>query len=146
MQKHAIRRLPQSNAREAVWQLLMRPSFPGAQVVVQVDWLKGNFPLASRQSCAIPKCSSKDINETAFSVVQKATGQAPPPALKPEKNPASFAFGHNLIWWQITGPRLARRTTQRFDTARLSAWERARQSFPANPFTSTFPPATLYVV
>jgi len=42
----------------------------------------------------MPKRSSKDINETAFSVVQQAAGQAPPPpAPKPEKNPAAVALG-----------------------------------------------------
>jgi hypothetical protein len=39
----------------------------------------------------MPKRSSKDLNETAFSIVQQVTGQAPPP--KPEKNPAAVALG-----------------------------------------------------
>jgi hypothetical protein len=38
----------------------------------------------------MPKRSSKDINETAFSIVQQVTGQSPP---KPEKNPAAVALG-----------------------------------------------------
>jgi hypothetical protein len=38
----------------------------------------------------MPKRSSKDLNQTAFSVVQQATGQANP---KPEKNPAAVALG-----------------------------------------------------
>jgi hypothetical protein len=38
----------------------------------------------------MPKRSSRDINETAFSVVQQITGQAKP---KPEKNPAAVALG-----------------------------------------------------
>jgi hypothetical protein len=38
----------------------------------------------------MPKRSSKgDINQTAFAVVQQATGQA----AKPEKNPAAVALG-----------------------------------------------------
>jgi hypothetical protein len=42
----------------------------------------------------MPKRSSKDINETAFAVVQQATGQAPPqPPPKPEKNPAAVTLG-----------------------------------------------------
>ena len=40
----------------------------------------------------MPKRSSKDINETAFSVVQQATGQTPIPN-KPAKNPAAVALG-----------------------------------------------------
>lgn len=44
----------------------------------------------------MPKRSSKDLNETAFSIVQQATGQAPReprPEPKPEKNPAAVALG-----------------------------------------------------
>jgi len=42
----------------------------------------------------MPKRSSKDINETAFAVVQEATGQTPPPsAPKPHKNRAAVALG-----------------------------------------------------
>jgi hypothetical protein len=37
------------------------------------------------------KRSSKDINQTAFSVVQQVTGQIPPP--QPEKNPHAQALG-----------------------------------------------------
>lgn len=37
----------------------------------------------------MPKRSSKDLNVTAFNVVQQATGQA----AKPEKNPAAVALG-----------------------------------------------------
>ncbi len=40
----------------------------------------------------MPKRSSKDLNETAFSVMQQATGQAKPEP-KPEKNPAAVALG-----------------------------------------------------
>jgi len=40
----------------------------------------------------MPKRSSKDLNETAFSIVQQSTGQAgPTPA--PAKNPAAVALG-----------------------------------------------------
>jgi hypothetical protein len=41
------------------------------------------------------KRSSKDINEIAFSVVQRATGQQkePPIAITPKKNPAAVALG-----------------------------------------------------
>lgn len=38
----------------------------------------------------MPKRSSKDLNETAFSIVQQSTGQAAP---APEKNPAAVALG-----------------------------------------------------
>ena len=38
----------------------------------------------------MPKRSSKDINETAFSVVQQATGQT---SVQPIKNPAAVALG-----------------------------------------------------
>ena len=38
----------------------------------------------------MPKRSSRDINETAFSIVQQATGQAAP---KPTKSPAAVALG-----------------------------------------------------
>jgi hypothetical protein len=38
----------------------------------------------------MPKRSSKDINETAFSIVQQVTGGDAP---KPEKNPAAVALG-----------------------------------------------------
>jgi len=42
----------------------------------------------------MPKRSSKEINETAFSIVQQATGQSPTPQTsKPEKNPAAVALG-----------------------------------------------------
>lgn len=43
----------------------------------------------------MPKRSSKkkDINETAFSIVQKVTGQAEPQQPKPEKNPAAVSLG-----------------------------------------------------
>ena len=41
----------------------------------------------------MPKRSSKDINETAFSIVQKVTGQNPATTPKPEKNPAAVALG-----------------------------------------------------
>jgi hypothetical protein len=40
----------------------------------------------------MPKRSSKDINETAFAVVQQATGQSTPEP-KPAKNPAAVALG-----------------------------------------------------
>jgi hypothetical protein len=40
----------------------------------------------------MPKRSSKDLNEIAFSVMQQATGQAQPEP-KPEKNPAAVALG-----------------------------------------------------
>ena len=42
----------------------------------------------------MPKRSSKaDLNTTAFSVVQQATGQTTPIGAKPEKNPAAVALG-----------------------------------------------------
>jgi hypothetical protein len=42
----------------------------------------------------MPKRSSKDINETAFAVVQQATGQQPAAEVpKHEKNPAAVALG-----------------------------------------------------
>lgn len=37
----------------------------------------------------MPKRSSKDLNVTAFNIVQQATGQA----AKPDKNPAAVALG-----------------------------------------------------
>lgn len=40
----------------------------------------------------MPKRSSKDLNQTAFSIVQQATGQAAPGS-KPVKNPAAVALG-----------------------------------------------------
>jgi hypothetical protein len=40
----------------------------------------------------MPKRSSKDINETAFNIVQQATGQTAPEP-KPQKNPAAVALG-----------------------------------------------------
>lgn len=43
----------------------------------------------------MPKRSSKDINETAFAVVQQATGPVSPLVQTPEqtKNPAAVALG-----------------------------------------------------
>jgi hypothetical protein len=43
----------------------------------------------------MPKRSSKkkDINETAFSIVQHATGQEEPPQSQSEKNPAAVSLG-----------------------------------------------------
>jgi hypothetical protein len=43
----------------------------------------------------MPKRSSKkkDINETAFSIVQKVTGQPEPAPAQPEKNPAAVSLG-----------------------------------------------------
>jgi hypothetical protein len=43
----------------------------------------------------MPKRSSKkkDINETAFSIVQQATGQPEPAQAQPEKNPAAVSLG-----------------------------------------------------
>jgi hypothetical protein len=42
----------------------------------------------------MPKRSGKDINETAFSVVQQSVSkQDTIPATKPEKNPAAVALG-----------------------------------------------------
>ena len=38
----------------------------------------------------MPKRSSKDLNQTAFSIVQQSTGQAAP---VPAKNPAAVALG-----------------------------------------------------
>ncbi|HEY5298260.1 MAG TPA: hypothetical protein VIK59_10060 [Verrucomicrobiae bacterium] len=38
----------------------------------------------------MPKRSSKDLNQTAFSIVQQSTGQAAP---APAKNPAAVALG-----------------------------------------------------
>ena len=38
----------------------------------------------------MPKRSSKDLNETAFAIVQRATGQSAP---EPAKNPAAVALG-----------------------------------------------------
>jgi hypothetical protein len=38
----------------------------------------------------MPKRSSKDLNETAFALVQHVTGQT---ATKPQKNPAAVALG-----------------------------------------------------
>lgn len=38
----------------------------------------------------MPKRSSKDLNQTAFNIVQQSTGQA---ALAPAKNPAAVALG-----------------------------------------------------
>ena len=40
----------------------------------------------------MPKRSSKDINETAFGVVQRATGQAAPEPTR-EKNAAAVSLG-----------------------------------------------------
>jgi hypothetical protein len=40
----------------------------------------------------MPKRSSTDLNQTAYNIVQQATGQAAP-APKPEKNPAAVALG-----------------------------------------------------
>ncbi|HEY3857832.1 MAG TPA: hypothetical protein VGO67_25895 [Verrucomicrobiae bacterium] len=40
----------------------------------------------------MPKRSSKDLNETAFSIVQQVTWQTLPKT-KPEKNPAAVALG-----------------------------------------------------
>jgi hypothetical protein len=41
----------------------------------------------------MPKRSSKDINETTFSIVQQATGQTPNRNSNPAKNPAAVALG-----------------------------------------------------
>jgi hypothetical protein len=43
----------------------------------------------------MPKRSSKkkDINETAFSIVQQATGKSDPAQVPPEKNPAAVSLG-----------------------------------------------------
>jgi hypothetical protein len=42
----------------------------------------------------MPKRSSKDLNETAFSIVQQSTGQAEPMLPPgPAKNPAAVALG-----------------------------------------------------
>jgi hypothetical protein len=42
----------------------------------------------------MPKRSSKDLNETAFSIVMQSTGQAAPvPQPASEKNPAAVALG-----------------------------------------------------
>ena len=38
----------------------------------------------------MPKRSSKDLNQTAFNIVQQSTGQAAP---SPAKNPAAVALG-----------------------------------------------------
>ena len=38
----------------------------------------------------MPKRSSKDLNQTAFNIVQQSTGQVPP---APVKNPAAVALG-----------------------------------------------------
>ncbi|MEI9865186.1 MAG: hypothetical protein WDN00_11685 [Limisphaerales bacterium] len=38
----------------------------------------------------MPKRSSKDLNQTAFNIVQQSTGQIAP---APEKNPAAVALG-----------------------------------------------------
>jgi hypothetical protein len=40
----------------------------------------------------MPERSSKDINQTAFAIVQQTTGQITPP-FAPEKNPAAVALG-----------------------------------------------------
>jgi hypothetical protein len=41
----------------------------------------------------MPKRSSKDLNETAFSIVQQSTGQAAPVPPPVHKNPAAVALG-----------------------------------------------------
>jgi hypothetical protein len=41
----------------------------------------------------MPKRSSKDINETAFSVVQRSLSNSDTTPPKPEKNPAAVALG-----------------------------------------------------
>jgi hypothetical protein len=43
----------------------------------------------------MPKRSSKkkDVNETAFSIVQQATGRTEPAQTQPEKNPAAVSLG-----------------------------------------------------
>lgn len=56
-----------------------------------------NFPLAIPallgQVGSMPKRSSRDINETAYGIVQQVTGQIIPPDAKPAKNPAAVALG-----------------------------------------------------
>ena len=39
----------------------------------------------------MPERSSKDLNQTAFNIVQQSTGQPPKPTV--EKNPAAVALG-----------------------------------------------------
>lgn len=41
----------------------------------------------------MPKRSSKDLNQSAFNIVQQATGQVQTPAPEKEKNPAAVALG-----------------------------------------------------
>jgi hypothetical protein len=61
----------------------------------------------------VHKRSSRDIKETAFSVVQQATGQQP--TQKPEKNPAAVALGR---WGGLKGGKAR--------AAALSATERKK--------------------
>lgn len=76
----------------------------------------------------MPKRSSKDLNETAFSVMQQATGQAKPEP-KPEKNPAAVALGRlgGLKGGKARAERLS--TKRKKEIAKLAAvsrWSRAQ--------------------
>jgi hypothetical protein len=77
----------------------------------------------------MPKRSSREINETAFRIVQQSTGQAapvPPPA--PAKNPAAVSLGR-LGGLKGGKARAASLTAKkRSEIARLAAKKRWRKT------------------
>lgn len=72
----------------------------------------------------MPKRSSKDLNESAFSIVQQSTGQAP----APEKNPAAVALGRlgGLKGGKARAKSLTKK--QRSEIAKLAAGARWKKS------------------
>jgi hypothetical protein len=75
----------------------------------------------------MPKRSSNDINETAFGIVQQATGQKIPEP-KPEKNPAAVALGRlgGLKGGKARAASLSK--TKRSEIARKAAQKRWRKT------------------
>jgi hypothetical protein len=79
------------------------------------------------QSCAMPKRSSKDLNEVAIALVQQASGQNASPPQKPEKNPAAVALGRlgGLKGGKARAEKLSQE--QRTEIAKLAALRRWRK-------------------
>ena len=79
----------------------------------------------------MPKRSSKDINETAFAVVQQATGHNQPvvQTSQPVKNPAAVALGRlgGLKGGKARAARLsAKRRTEIASRAAKSRWKSSK--------------------
>jgi hypothetical protein len=77
----------------------------------------------------MPKRSSKDINETAFAVVQQATGQSVSEPAKVSKNPAAVSLGR--LGGKKGGPARAaklskERRSEIAQKAAKSRWEQVK--------------------